>query len=116
LYKEAVASGVVSPLRLFAQKGLVDLHGHSAHMAVAALRYTFDHLLDSADVRRRPRELTVIVGKGGKLCSVIQRALLDDFRPSIRSYVSQTNSGRLLLSEKDTAAWLNVHKRTTTHV
>ena len=117
LYKEAVASGVVSPLRSFAQKGLVDLHGHSAHMAVAALRYTFEHLLESAaiaDTRRRPRELTVIVGKGGKLSSVIQRTLHDDFRPSIRSYVSQTNSGRLLLSEKDTAAWLNVHKRTAT--
>ena len=119
LYKEAVDSGAVGPLRSFDQKGLVDLHGHSAHMAVAAIRYTFEYILqkdaegrDHEGRRRRIKELTVIVGKGGKLASVIQRELTDDFRPPVRSYVSKTNSGRLLLSEKDIVAWLNYHRRT----
>jgi pentatricopeptide repeat protein len=119
LYKEAVDSGAVTPLRSFDQKGLIDLHGHSAHMAVAAIRYTFEYLLqkdaegrDHEGRRRRIKELTVIVGKGGKLASVIQRELTDEFRPPVRSYVSKVNSGRLLLSEKDIVAWLNYHRRT----
>ena len=89
LYREAVDSGVVSPLRSF-EKGLIDLHGHSSHMAIAALRYTFDQMLErdaerlkqqqqqsTTDTvkRKRNKELTVIVGKGGKLASVIQREL-----------------------------------------
>ena len=163
LYREAVDSGVVSPLRSF-EKGLIDLHGHSSHMAVAALRYTFDHMLEreaerlkqqsatDSVKRKKLKELTVIVGKGGKLASVIQRELtgrirlsscpplpdthlhishssiitsfihplilflhhhnmLDEFRPPIRSYVSKTNAGRLLLSEKDLTAWMSIHRR-----
>ena len=92
LYREAVDSGVVSPLRSF-DKGLIDLHGHSSHMAVAALRYTFDHMLEreaerlkqqqsATDTVRRKKlkELTVLVGKGGKLASVIQRELTGRIR------------------------------------
>ena len=58
----------------------------------------------------RKKELAVIVGKGTKLVTVIQQLLLDEFHPSIRSHVSKSNSGRLILSDNDISNWLSIHK------
>jgi pentatricopeptide repeat protein len=149
LYREAVDNNIVSPLLNF-KKGWIDLHGHSVHMAKAAIRYAFEYLLSlepselNTDSERKPfvadytdsvssipsgevplggsinstnskkagkkRELAVIVGKGRKLVPVIQKLLLEEFHPSVRSSVSKTNSGRLLLCEGDISKWLAIHK------
>ena len=58
----------------------------------------------------KKKELAVIVGKGTKLVTVIQELLLTEFHPSIRSHVSKTNSGRLILSDVDISNWISLHK------
>ena len=156
LYKEAVENNIVNPLSGFS-KGYIDLHGHSVHMAKAAMRYTFEYMLSSKvysemdyslglgkskilkplvtaaglpsnsalpvgdalleisdDVRiksvpTKRKELVVIVGKGDKLVSSIQKLLTDEFHPPVRSHVSKSNSGRLLLSDIDISKWLAIH-------
>jgi pentatricopeptide repeat protein len=156
LYKEAVENNIVNPLSGFS-KGYIDLHGHSVHMAKAAIRYTFEYMLSSKvdseidftirmeksrvlkplvaatclpsysaipsgdatlessddvmtkSVPTKRRELVVIVGKGDKLVSSIQKLLTDEFHPPIRSHISKSNSGRLLLSDVDISKWLAIH-------
>ena len=157
LYKEAVENNIVNPLSGF-DRGYIDLHGHSVHMAKAAMRYTFEYMLSSKlyseidytfsiekskelkplvnatslpnysaqpvgdapvegsdDVRiksipTKRKELVVIVGKGDKLVSSIQKLLTDEFHPPVRSHVSKSNSGRLLLVDSDISKWLAIHK------
>ena len=156
LYKEAVENNIVNPLSGF-DRGYIDLHGHSVHMAKAAMRYTFEYMLssklyseidytfsiekskeqkplvsaaslpnysalpvgdapmestDDVKIRSIPtkrKELVVIVGKGDKLVSSIQKLLTDEFHPPVRSHVSKSNSGRLLLVDSDISKWLAIH-------
>ena len=110
LYREAVENSIVNPLSDF-DKGWIDLHGHSVHMAKAAIRFSFESLLTTErKTTSHQKGVSVIVGKGAKLVTAIQRVLAEDFHPSIRSHVSQINSGRILLSAVDIEKWLSIHR------
>ena len=61
-------------------------------------------------IKTKKRALAIIVGKGNILVTEIKRQLLTEFHPSIRSSISKTNSGRLLLVENDVSNWISIHK------
>jgi pentatricopeptide repeat protein len=117
IYQEAIKTAIVTPFLEF-DNGFVDLHGHSVHMAKASIRLAFEQLLarepqycdGGASFESRGKCLTIIVGKGKKLLSEIQQQLSREFHPSLKSYVSQKNSGRLIVPVSEVAAWLQVHK------
>jgi pentatricopeptide repeat protein len=114
VYQDAVSKGIVNPLRDFKTRGWVDLHFHSVHMGNAALRYLFEAMIDDEALLNGQGDLvtdiTIIIGKGGRLQKAIQTQLRNDFRPAIRSSVLNKNIGRLSLSPKDVGFWLRTHR------
>lgn len=117
IYQDAVNKGIVSPLKNFETLGWIDLHFHSVHMGNAAVRYTFERMLNDAKLYNSvvtkngelAKSITIIIGKGLKLQKAIQVQLKNDFRPSIRAIISPRNRGRLLLSSRDVQFWLRTH-------
>ena len=117
IYQDAVTKGIVNPWKNFKSEGWIDLHFHSVHMGKAALRYTFENILDDSDLYTSvvgedgelTKGITVIIGKGAKLKRAIQLQLKNEFRPSIRSALSPRNRGRLVLSSRDVKLWLRTH-------
>jgi len=116
LYKQAVKNRVVKPYEnLYRQNRQIDLHGHSSHMAKAAVRLAFEEFSQNNrstlwNGKWQHRDVAVIVGKGNTLMKVIASQCKDEFRPTIRSYVSSKNTGRLFLLARDVANWVQLHK------
>jgi pentatricopeptide repeat protein len=57
-----------------------------------------------------PKDLIIIVGKGDKLSKSLQSILYSEYNPSIVSYVSKVNTGRLIIPSKNIENWLQLHK------
>jgi len=97
------------------QENVVDLHGFSRNMAVAAIRHVFLYFLEKPvgfDINL-PDPFYVIVGRGNHskegavLPHTIERALKEVFQPPINC-VRET--GRIRLDPKSVKEWLrNVH-------
>ena len=117
IYQDAVMKSIVNPLQNFKSEGWIDLHFHSVHMGKAAIRYTFESILNDSDLYNSVvgengeliKGITVIIGKGARLKRAIQLQLKNEFRPSIRAALSPRNAGRLILSLRDVKLWLRTH-------
>ena len=60
-------------------------------------------------IQSPPKDLIIIVGKGDKLSKSIQNILYSEYNPSIISYVSKVNTGRLIIPSKNIENWLQLH-------
>ena len=106
LYAQGVENGIIKPFAA----NMLDLHAHSLNMAKAAVRYALNAMLSPGQQQNVTKDLVIIVGRGKSLGMGIKTQLLHDFHPTIRSYISETNAGRLRVNAKDLQHWIQLNR------